>query len=190
MTGSPLKDCIKTLEESNGDIDKVHFFGKDSVDMQASTVPLQGRNNFESLYYDADLEKLVLVCKNCVMDSKESISAYSFEPASRTYSAAPVYKIDVTKIAEYLDEEDVKFKPSAVAINPISKDLYILSSVEKLLVIAGRNGEIKHAIALNPRLFKQPEGISFAPSGDMYISNESAQLGAANILVYKYKPSN
>jgi hypothetical protein len=35
-------------------------------------------------------------------------------------------------------------------------------------------------------LFKQPEGITFTPKGDMIISNEAADRGVAEILLFKY----
>ena len=49
------------------------------------------------------------------------------------------------------------------------------------------NGIPKQVYKINPKLYKQPEGMTFTPKGDLIISNESADIGAANILVYKYK---
>jgi hypothetical protein len=40
---------------------------------------------------------------------------------------------------------------------------------------------------INPKLYKQPEGLTFTSKGDLIISNESADIGAANILFFKYK---
>ena len=47
--------------------------------------------------------------------------------------------------------------------------------------------KIKEAYQLDPVVFKQPEGITFTPWGDMLISNEAADVGAPNILIFKYK---
>jgi hypothetical protein len=66
--------------------------------------------------------------------------------------------------------------------------LYIVSSINKLLVVTDTNGNLKQAYPLEAELFKQPEGIAFTASGDMLISNEAAGNGSANILIYKYSP--
>jgi hypothetical protein len=63
--------------------------------------------------------------------------------------------------------------------------LYIISSVNKLLVVADRKGGVKKVYPIDPGLFKQPEGISFTPSGSIIISNEAAGVGVANILIFK-----
>jgi hypothetical protein len=86
-----------------------------------------------------------------------------------------------------LGGKEEKFKPSAAAIHPLTKELYIVSSVNKALVIADRNGKVRKVYRLDPGIFKQPEGITFSPAGDLFISNEAADVGAANILIYKTK---
>jgi hypothetical protein len=55
------------------------------------------------------------------------------------------------------------------------------------LVTADRKGNIKKMYELDPKLFKQPEGITFTPTGDLLISNEAALTGSANILIFKRK---
>lgn len=79
------------------------------------------------------------------------------------------------------------FKPSAAAIHPIEKRLYIVASVNGLLVITDLQGHVQEAYNLKHRLFLQPEGLAFAPNGDMYISNEGGYDGTANILKFSYK---
>jgi len=39
---------------------------------------------------------------------------------------------------------------------------------------------------LDPQLYNQPEGMTFAPNGDLYISNEGGE-GIATILKFVYK---
>ena len=43
----------------------------------------------------------------------------------------------------------MKFKPSAAAINPLTHELFILASVNKMLVVADKNGNIKNVYPLD-----------------------------------------
>jgi hypothetical protein len=140
-------------------------------------------NEFEILYHDPFQKKLILICKDCETDKKKSLTTFSFDPQSGKFSDSS-FSIDVTKIAAAVDEEKLKFKPSAAAINPHDSLLYIVSSVNKLLVVADPKGGVKKVYPINPSLFKQPEGISFTPSGSIIISNEAADVGVANILIF------
>ena len=81
----------------------------------------------------------------------------------------------------------MKLKPSAIAINPVTNEFYILASVNKLLVVTDRQGKFKALYELDPAIYKQPEGIAFTPWGDMLISNESHETGLATILIIKNK---
>jgi uncharacterized protein YjiK len=85
-----------------------------------------------------------------------------------------------------LKDGKVEFKPSAAAIHPIEKNVYILSSAGQLLVVTDRKGKVQSAYRLNPNFYPQAEGIAFAENGDMYISNE-AKLGKPTLLRLPYK---
>lgn len=182
-----LVDSTFYVLQSDGNIKTFRFLSLDSVWLESSALPLAGSNEFETLYYDAFYQKLFLICKDCASDNKKNISVYSFDPDDLSFSDRPFMTIDAKQIARLLGENKVKFKASAAAIHPLTKELYIISAVNKALVIASRDGQVKQAIPLDPSIFKQPEGINFTPEGHLLISNESAELGAPNILIFKYK---
>ncbi len=170
---------------SNGDIETLKFTG-DSMVTNKTKYPgsVKTTNEFESLYYDDSLRQLIMICKDCQDDKKNVVSAWGFNIDSLTYTPE-LFSIDASAFKEQLGKE--KFKPSAAAINPATNELFILSSVNKLLLISNRRGNIKEVFTLDPKNFKQPEGIAFTPTGDLLISNESADLGPANILIFKRK---
>ncbi|HEX8462900.1 MAG TPA: hypothetical protein VF623_15810 [Segetibacter sp.] len=173
---------------SNGSIKSFQFVEGDSVHVNHHGKAVGGTNDFETLYYDSYYGKFVVVCKDCESDDKKTVSAYSFNPDDETFSEEPFYQIDTDEIARLLGSDKIKFKPSAAAINPVTKDLYIVSSVNKAIAVTDRKGKIKEVYKVDPLMFKQPEGITFTPNGDMLISNESAEIGSATILIFKYKP--
>ena len=85
-----------------------------------------------------------------------------------------------------LQNRDADFKPSAAAIHPVNKRLYILASAGNLLVICDNRGQVVDAFNLHPDTYPQAEGIAFAPNGDMYISNE-AKNGKPTLLYFPYQ---
>ncbi|MEP6684846.1 MAG: SdiA-regulated domain-containing protein [Parafilimonas sp.] len=180
-----LHDSIFYILSSSGNIVRIKFITADSLQTFEYNFPEQ-KVEFETLYFDSSLNQLILICKDCKEDKKKEVSTFAFDIATQKYTNGP-YKIDADKIAAMLHEDKIKFKPSAAAINPLTHELYILSSVNKAIVVADKNGNVKNVYELNPSKYKQPEGIAFTPKGDLLISNESAKEGAANILIIKYK---
>ncbi|MDZ4793719.1 MAG: SdiA-regulated domain-containing protein [Bacteroidota bacterium] len=145
-----------------------------------------GVNEFEAMYLDADGHSLILLCKDCDHEKNEFRMAHRFDLATNTFSSEPAYVINIADIKKILKDDEAEFKPSAGGINPINGKLYLVASVGKLLVIADRLGKVEQAIRLDPVLYNQPEGMTFAPNGDLYISNEGGD-GIATILKFVYK---
>ena len=96
------------------------------------------------------------------------------------------FQIDISKIQTQSTDGKIKFHPSALAKNPLTKDWYIVSSVNKLLLVLDEKWNVKEVFPIDPALFKQPEGIAFNNQGDLYISNEGGE-GVANVLLFRYQ---
>jgi len=180
-----LVDSVFYILQSKGVIHKVTFASGMKIQSQEFKLPYDGKDEFETIYYDDVRKKLILICKDCASDKKKALTTFAFDPATEQYSDTS-FVIDVKDIDKALNVDKMRFKPSAAAINPIDNMLYIVSSVNKLLVITDRDGKFKKAYPLDPSLFKQPEGIAFAPNGAMIISNESHNIGVANILIFSF----
>lgn len=144
------------------------------------------KNEFETMYLDAGGKSLILLCKQCDHEKDEIRNAYRFDLATNTFDPEPVYIINIGDIRKKLGDEKAEFKPSAAGINPANGKLYIVASVGKLLVVADKKGKIELVYRLDPLLYNQPEGMTFAPNGDLYISNEGGE-GIATILKFSYK---
>lgn len=181
-----LKDSVFYVLVSNGDIDIVSFIG-DKINTEKMKFPGASKKNneFESLYYDAAKDKMIEMCKQCEDDEKKRISSFSLDRERDTVDSFAV--TENTQILKLLGEKKEHVKPSAAAINPVTKDLYVLCSVNKFIYIQAPDGTIKNVIRLNPKIYKQPEGITFTPDGDMIISNERFNEGSATLLLLKNK---
>ncbi len=180
-----LLDSVFYVLKSNGNILGFKFISTDSLFLNEYSFPATKGNEFEIIYYDPFIRKIILICKDCESDKKKALSTYSFDPYTSQYSDSS-FSIDVKRIAGMIHEKSIKFKPSAAAIHPITHELYIISSVNKLLVVADRNGTTEKVYKLSRTDFKQPEGLTFTPAGDMIVSNEAAEIGVANIMIFRY----
>lgn len=171
---------------SNGDIVKI-MFNENSLETFKIDFPdaSKKKNEFESLAKIND-STLALICKDCEDDKKSNVSSYLLN-LKDTSEPFKTY-IDFS-MAELISKTGMKgkFKPSAAAVHPLTGDIYIISSIQKLLLITDSEGNFKEVYKLNPEIYKQPEGIAFTPQGDMIISNEFAEIGAATLLLFRNK---
>ena len=179
-------DDANYLLVSSGSIIQVTI--KDSVVTGTKEYALdkKGANEYETLYLDKADNSLIMLCKKCSHEKETSRSAFRFDLATKKFSDQPAYTIDIGVIQKMLNDNNAEFKPSAAAINPVTGKLFVVASVGKLLVITDKKGNVEKVFRLDPNLFNQPEGITFAPNGDLYISNEGGE-GDATILKFSYR---
>ncbi|MEO6406903.1 MAG: hypothetical protein ABIY51_15115 [Ferruginibacter sp.] len=183
-----LMDSTFYVLVSNGDIETINFIG-DSLQAFKSNFSDEKKNvtEFETLYKLPDSNLLIMMCKSCDQDDKKSISSISYAYNKDSVGLYNIYKVlNVQPILEKLGVEK-HLKPSAGAINPVNGDFYLVSSIQKLIAVFAHDGTLKELYKLDPALYKQPEGITFTPEGDLIISNESAQDGFATLLLMKNK---
>lgn len=180
-----ILDSTFFVLRSNGDI--VAFrFADDGDSLSERKIPFtrSSGNEFESICAFPEQNGLLLVCKSCKQDNKKKISTFWLDGA--TYELSESMTITTEKIAELEGKKAVRFKPSAVAVSPVDHRLYFIAAVNKKLAIADSN-RITDVYELDPGLFKQPEGMTFAPDGTLFISNEAAGVGVAEILIFPYQ---
>ncbi len=176
--------------ESNGNIEKLKFNSTgDTVVNRRSIFPGDNnkKNEFESLYYDDEYKGLVMICKDCEDDNSDFTSAYMYDHANNKFTP-PIFRIELESIAKKIGVDKIKFRPSAAALNPLTKDVWIVSSTNQLIVVIDRKGDVKDIYTLNPVIFNQPEGITFTPWGDLLIANEAGdKYSSATLLIFKHK---
>ena len=182
-----LKDSTFYVLVSNGTIEQLTYKdNKFNAEHYKLGDVAQADNEYESLFESKEDSCLVVLCKNCKEDSKKTLSSFSFNESDSAKEFKKYKVFDISMLHQKMGLEK-SLHPSAAAINPITNDLYIVSSVQKLLVILNSKGEFKSYYKLNPALYKQPEGIAFTSTGDLIISNEFAEDGFANLLLMKNK---
>lgn len=172
--------------ESDGDIIQIDpQTGNDTT----YKFKLKKKVEFESLVWYPREQKLVLITKDQRTKKRASVTAFSFDLKTKTFDTVPYFEITLKEILTRLQNFNAECKPSGAALNPVNNHLYIVSSIGKLLLECQKDGTIIRIYKLNPTHFPQPEGITFAKNGDMYISNEGLN-GKATILKFPYVAGN
>lgn len=123
---------------------------------------------YEGLGYDAKSKYLLLVAKERQkdVDDKKMIYAYDFK-------RKVLFKHIAIPEDQVRDEANGKdFRPSGIAVHPQTGQTFIIASSGKKLLILSEKGQKEALISLNPKVFKQPEGICFSPDGQLFISSE------------------
>jgi len=176
---------------SDGTLFEVLNYISDNFTVKNLQTDIPSKNN-EGLCFDPDRNLLLIACKDNVSKkagSKDSRYIYGFDPETGKLIKDPVYSIKVKDIAEFAvnnnikvpvkskknsmkTEPDIKLRPSGIAIQPETKDIFILSADDGLLFVFSYSGEIKNIVRLDPQLFIQAEGITFFSDRDLLISNE------------------
>ncbi len=194
--------------ENNGNIYRVKDFRKKKRKVKKYKTPLDGANDTEGLTYDPRTNSLLIACKGSPSMRKEKRydgykAIYRFDLEKEKLEEEPLFLVDLERLDSYIDrnaftrfsvkvarrlrliESETSFQPSGIAIHPLSGEIFIISSVGKLLIVLDREGKVLNVEELDPDIFRQPEGICFSPAGDMYISNEG-QGGKGYVLKFKF----
>lgn len=140
----------------------------------------------EGLFFDAAKNRLLIACKgnSSVLESKKYRLIYEFLLENNTLNPKPIITISEKEIKKKYNNANY-FAPSGIAIHPITKNIFVLTSVGKMMAEYSTEGKLLNVFDLDYPHFQQPEGISFDKNGDLYISNE-AKGKKANLLKFKY----
>lgn len=141
---------------------------------------------YEGLFIDSISNKVYVLNKESKETKQTPIFILNIDD-NGVLTAGSQIEILNKDIEAFTAGDKIKFKPSALAKNQVSKEWFILSSVNKLLVVTDENFKIKSVQKLDSKLFNQPEGIAFDADQNLYISNEGGDLSAGNILMFKYQ---
>ncbi|MET0637108.1 MAG: SdiA-regulated domain-containing protein [Chitinophagaceae bacterium] len=183
--------------KSNGTIYSFNLIDANyaEVDSVAEWKGLAPPGEYEGMYGDEKEGNLYLLCKNCKGSKQtETVSGYVYKvekPSEYLLPPVPIgsFELDVESIRPFSGNVKTGFRPSGFARHPITHEWFVISGVNKLLVVAGSDWKVKSAFHLNGNVFNQPEGIAFDTQGNLYISNEGDDITDGNILKFTYKPS-
>ena len=195
-----VNDTIYVLK-SNGTIYEIDALESTEEQTTEYATFLSKENNCEGLCYDKLNNRLLIACKGKPEKgtAKKSMKAvYAFDLSKKELQKEPVLIFspeDIIEMGSHSEQnktflnsfsEEQKhsdlFEPSEIAIEPLSGNYFILSSVGKRLAAFSPAGKLIAVVNLDPSLFKQPEGLTFTPKGEMIISDEG-KGGKGNLVI-------
>ena len=174
------------LLESKGKI----FRFKEGKD--AEQVPYTGYDTglrktceFESMAFEADSSRLVLVCKRILTKpAPHEMWIYRIPLPLGDPSAMTVLRIPIQDVIG--SNKWKNFHASDINIDPITKNYVIVSSNQKGLVVIKPDGEVVRSEPL-PGDHRQPEGVAVTTDSLLMVSDESNVKPAA-LTLYRWRP--
>lgn len=149
-------------------------------------------HNVEGLCYDKKNNRLLLASKDNKPKDDRYKGIYAFDLASKKMATEPVMKIDLADpVFKVLNEKKFNnvFKPSEIEINPLTGEIYIIEGTHPKLLIMDASGNKKKLFQMSSSQFRQAEGMTFTPRGELFISNEGRK-GKGNILKVEINDTN
>lgn len=147
--------------------------------------------NIEGLGYDERSDRVLLAPKDVLKGNpslRDQRSIFAFDPATRKLLPGPVLTYSLKDIIRQAEAEGVKLprrtnhkgkavdplklRMSSIAVEPVSGNYFVLSAVDRTLLVLDRDGALVSLNLLDADLLPKPEGITFLANGDMLISTE------------------
>lgn len=179
---------------------------KPQLDSIVTNIPV---DNNEGLCFDAAANRLLIACKNKAKSGKHTHNerwVYAYDLQKRQCTTEPVLKFDQKTVTHFAKEKDIpfpahtshhgkkkqkepviKFRPSEIAIHPVTHQIYLLSAMDYALFVYTPEGKLTDIRLLDKEIFNKSEGITFMDNGDMLISNEGQQK-KPTLLRFNYDP--
>jgi uncharacterized protein YjiK len=186
--GLALVSNTAWVVRADGKLFEVNDINSNKPVVKEYATHLTAKHNIEGLCYDKKNNRLLLAIKDSEPGNVNYKGIYAFDLATRSMPKQPVFKIDlgdeVFSGGNSKKNKKEEIMPSDIAIHPVTGDMYITDGPKARLLVTDSTCTIKHFYQLDKKDFEQPEGLTFKPTGELFISNEGAK-NAGNILNVK-----
>ncbi len=188
-----IRDDQIYVLRSDGAVFSFNYKNYDGVVKQVS-LPVSCIN-MEGLCYDPAETRFLIACKDYTIgEETENRIIYASEAGDlsevRRTLTIEQEKTDIFWRQKYTQApaDSIRINPSAVAVHPVTGDIYVLSASDRLMAIF-RENRLVDIIALPSELYYKPEGMTFSGSGDLYLSSEGMKKNApgGQIFFFSYK---
>lgn len=139
---------------------------------------------FESMAYEADSSRLLLVCKKFLQkQAPKELLIYRLPLPLGARSAITAMQVAMKDVVG--SNKWKNFHPSDINIDPLTKNYVIVASHEKGLIVVTPDGEVVRSEPL-PGDHRQPEGVAITPDSLLLVSDE-ANVKPPAITLYRWR---
>ena len=172
--GIAVEGTTAYIVQSDGTIYRIADF-ENNPEITEHPTGLTRDQDVEGLCYDPKNNRLLLAIKEKEPDSEDYKGIYAVDTETMEMNATPVFKLQFDD--PIFEQTDVKnkydrFMPSEISIHPKTGNIYMLEGRVPKLLILDSEANPEKLYFLNVNDFEQPEGLTFDPSGNIYLSNE------------------
>ncbi len=187
--GITIRDSVVYVITSTA---KLRSFNLGSRQVNKLDAGISKNHNIEGLVYDSDRQGIWLASKENKSDPVKKIYFYDLSKEEVDKSKSIILDNSILKkfgqsqypgLANAGKWIDYQFNPSGMAIHPITRELYILSSPSTQILVLDSDLNPLRLYFLNSFIHPQPEGVTFDNQGNLYIANEG-HSGRGNLQVY------
>jgi uncharacterized protein YjiK len=140
---------------------------------------------FESLTYEADSSRLVMVCKRFIEKNQpHSVLIYRLPLPLGNRSSISTVRIPIQDVAG--SNHWKNFRASDINIDPATGNYVIISGREKGLIVVTPDGDVLRSEPI-PGDHRQPEGVAITRDSILLVSDE-ANVKPAVITLYRWRP--
>ena len=172
--GIECVDDVIYVIKSTGTLYEVQNFNTENQEVIKYNTFLTRENDVEGLGYDSSQNCLLIACKGLPKGeesydlAKLKKEVYKFDLKTKKMNPQPAFTIsqeiiynfmqkydmghDTEKLIKYFQpDRSLTFSPSAIATHPITKNVYILSSVKKIIIVLNSKGKMQYINLLNKK---------------------------------------
>jgi len=160
---------------ADGRILEIIGYNSEKPEVKEFGTHLTVKENVNGLCYDKKNKRLLVTIKGTEDASQYYKSIYAFSLVSKSMPVNPALRIDLrNRVFSKMQTKNVQtvFQPSDLDISPVTGLLYIIDGTRAQLLRMKLTENIKSLIDLNKETIIQPEGITFTPSGELFIASK------------------
>ncbi|MBL7697185.1 MAG: hypothetical protein JNK79_03475 [Chitinophagaceae bacterium] len=160
---------------ADGRILEVQNYAADSPRVVEHGTHLTIDDRIVGLCYDRRNKRLLVSVRGNDKTDLQYKGIYAFNLALKRMPVRPVIKIDLRNpVFGGIEPKNLQtvFQPSDLDINPRTGLLYIIDGTRRQLLRMRMSENIRDLKNMNREKFFQPEGITFTPSGELFVASK------------------
>jgi len=132
---------------------------------------LSAKYDVEGLCFDKATNSLLLACKGASgKDMKGYKAIFKFDLLTHKLDEEPGFLINLDELKNKFNIKN--FSPSGIEVHPETGTFFLISANQKAIVELSADGDLLNAVKLDPKLYKQPEGITISPDESIILADE------------------